>query len=381
MMMERAEWETWLRESFEWFHRHPELALHEYETTKKIKSELMKIPGVQLLDLGMETGALARITGNGKAVALRADIDALPIMEESGVPYCSETLGHMHACGHDFHTTALLGAARILASHRDSLKGTVYLLFQPAEEAEQGGFKVVDTGLFEQYPISSIYAIHVKADLPVGRVQISEGPFSANVDRFRFRICGKGCHASAPQTGMDPIPAAARLIGSLQEIVSRGIDPMQPAVVSVTHVTAGTTWNVIPESAEIEGTVRTFDKETRAYVSGQMERQAAGLRAEGYQVTFEFRFGCPATDNDPAAADTIRKAAGKLGFEIEDQVKNMGGEDFSCFQEKVPGALCHIGIGKSAPVHNSHFRADPEALSGGAKLLAEIAQQALSEGN
>lgn len=374
-MAEMIDQDERLRRDFEWFHRHPELALHEFQTTERIKSELGEIPGVELLDIGLKTGVLARITGKGKAIALRADIDALPITEESGVPYCSEIPGHMHACGHDFHTAALLGAARILASRRETLKGTVYLLFQPAEEAEQGGAKVADTGLFERYPIRFIYALHVKADLPVGTIQISEGAFSANVDRFRFEIRGKGCHASAPQTGLDPVPAAARLIVSLQEIVSRGLDPMKPAVVSVTHVTAGTTWNVIPESAEIEGTIRTFDKETRTFVNERMEKLAAGLRAEGYQVLEEFRFGCPATNNDPAAASVIRRAAGKLGFEVEDQVKNMGGEDFSCFQEKIPGALCHIGIGKSAPVHNSRFRADPGALPGAAKLLAEIAQQ------
>lgn len=367
-----------LRADFEWFHRHPELALCEYETTRRIREALGEIEGVELLDLGLKTGALARISGGrGASVALRADIDALPIQEESGLAYSSKTTGRMHACGHDFHTAALLGAARLLAKRRDALKGAVYLLFQPAEEAEHGGAKVVGTGLFDRYPIRSIYALHVKPNVPVGVIEISQGPFSAAVDRFHYEIRGRGCHASAPQTGLDPIPAAARLVTALQEIVSRGIDPMESAVVSVAKIAAGTTWNVLPEKAELEGTVRTFQKEIRQFVHARMDALAGALRAQGYEVAFDARFGCPATNNDASAARLIAKTAAALGFAVEAQHPGMGGEDFSCFQEIVPGALFHIGTGPSAPAHNPRFAVDPSALSKTSKLLAGIAEAAL----
>ena len=376
-----ASFARWLKTEFEWFHRHPELALCEHETTKRIRERLGEIPGVELVDLGLETGALARITGStgGPAVGLRADIDALPIAEASGLPYSSCNAGRMHACGHDFHTTALLGAARLLSEARDGLKGTVYLLLQPAEEAERGGAKVVAAGLFERYPMSNIYALHTKPNVPVGTIEISSGPFSAAVDHFWITITGKGCHASAPQDGLDPIAAGARLVGALQEIVSRCVSPMETAVVSVTRFASGTTWNVIPETAELEGTVRTFSPEVRRLVVQKMEACVGALTLQGYRAEFKLENGCPATNNDPRAAALIRGVAAKQGFIVKDQAPNMGGEDFSCLQEKVPGALLHIGTGPSAPAHNPAFWVDPGALPGAARLLAEIALTGLDE--
>ena len=332
------ELQTYLLEHFQWLHRHPELALKEYETTNYVKNVLKQTEGVELLNLGLDTGALAKIEGKepGGVVAIRADIDALPILEESGLSYSSENDGCMHACGHDFHTTALLGVAKLLGGEREHIKGTVILLFQPAEEAEHGGEKVVNTGMFEKYKIEKIFGLHTKQNMPVGTIAIAPGPFSAAVDRFLYTVKGMGCHGSAPQTGLDPIPAAARLVGSLQEIVSRRISPMETAVISVTRFTSGTSWNIIPETARLE-----------------------------------------ATNNDADLAELVRKEAMEEGFHVTLQHPEMGGEDFSCYQELVPGAFFHVGTGGKYPAHNSKFTVDPAALLGASKLMSEIVKKAL----
>lgn len=373
------ELQTYLLEHFQWLHRHPELALKEYETTNYVKNVLKQTEGVELLNLGLDTGALAKIEGKkpGGVVAIRADIDALPILEESGLSYSSENDGCMHACGHDFHTTALLGVAKLLGGEREHIKGTVILLFQPAEEAEHGGEKVVNTGMFEKYKIEKIFGLHTKQNMPVGTIAIAPGPFSAAVDRFLYTVKGMGCHGSAPQTGLDPIPAAARLVGSLQEIVSRRISPTETAVISVTRFTSGTSWNIIPETARLEGTVRTFNPKVREQIVKLMQAQAEGLEREGYQVEFTWIPGCPATNNDANLAELVRKEAMEEGFHVTLQHPEMGGEDFSCYQELVPGAFFHVGTGGKYPAHNSKFTVDPAALLGASKLMSEIVKKAL----
>lgn len=368
-----------LQEQFEWLHRHPELALGEVETTTYIRRSLAEIDGVELLELGLPTGVLAKITGNpdGPVIAVRADIDALPITELSGLPYASQNEGCMHACGHDFHTAALLGVARLLAGRREALPGSVILLFQPAEEAEHGGEKVVGTGVFERERIQQIFGLHTRSGLPVGTVAIASGPFSAAVDRFLYRITGAGGHGSAPQNALDPIPAAARLVGALQEIVSRRINPLDGAVVSVTRITAGTSWNIIPDAAELEGTVRSFDPKVRKTIVDRMNAYAQALRAEGYQVQFDWLPGCPATNNDEALTGLVRQTALAEGFQVVSQQREMGGEDFSCYQELVPGAFFYVGTAGAFPGHNARFTADPAALAPAARLMAQIVTQAL----
>lgn len=370
------DFEQGLIEKFKWFHRHPELALQEHETTRKIKELLTQIEGVELLELGLPTGALARITGNtpGPVIAIRADIDALPITEASGLAYSSENSGRMHACGHDFHTTALLGSAGLLAARRESLPGTVILLFQPAEEASHGGEKIVQTGIFETLGIQRILGLHVRSGMPVGTVGISGGAFSAAVDRFVIQITGSGCHGSAPQDGLDPIPAAARLVGSLQEIVSRRVSPRESAVVSVTRISSGTSWNITPDSAELEGTVRSFAPSVRQAVAENMKKRVDALRSEGYQAALQWLPGCPATNNDAGLAELIAQTALQNGFKVVPQHPEMGGEDFSCYQEIVPGALFYVGIGDTYPVHNARFSADTSALAPASGLMAQIAQ-------
>lgn len=369
-----------LQKEFEWFHRHPELAFEERETTKRIKCALKNLEGVETLDLGLSTGALARITGDpcGPVVALRADIDALPIPEESGLSYASETAGRMHACGHDFHTAALLGAGELLARRREALPGTAVLLFQPAEETAQGAERVLETGILTRLKVREIIALHVRPCLNVGTVAVAPGPFSAAVDRFLYRITGCGGHASAPETTRDPIPAAARLVGALQEIVSRQIGPLETAVVSVTRFTSGSTWNVIPDSAELEGTVRSFDPAVRRRILDAMKRQTQALTAEGYQADFRWIPGCPATDNDAGLAELIRRTAERDGFQVIPQKPDLSGEDFACYQGLIPGALFHVGVGGQHPIHNARFAAEESALAPAAKLLADAAEAALS---
>ena len=377
--MEKETLEQYLTEHFQWLHRHPELALKEYETTFYIREVLAKTEGVELLDMGMDTGVLAKIEGEKKKsiVAVRADIDALPIQEETGLSYASENTGCMHACGHDFHTTALLGVAKILGQQRKHLKGTVILLFQPAEEAEHGGEKVINTGIFEKYKIERMLALHVKPNIPVGTIAIEEGPFSAAVDRFMYKITGKGCHGSAPQNGLDPIIAAARLVGSLQEIVSRKISPRETAVLSVTKVLSGTSWNIIPDTAELEGTVRTYNKVVRQQIIDEMQKKAEGFEVEGYKMEFQWMPGCPESNNDKSLADIIRTTADKTGFHVISQYPEMGGEDFACYQKLVPGALFHVGVGGEYPVHNSKFKVDIKALYGASNLMSNIVKEVL----
>ncbi|MDE7244186.1 MAG: amidohydrolase, partial [Oscillospiraceae bacterium] len=338
------------------------------------------IENVELLELGLPTGTLAKITGSssGPVVAFRADIDALPITEESGLPYASETSGRMHACGHDFHTTALLGAAELLAQRRARLSGTVVLLFQPAEENAQGAAQVIETGVLRRLNVQEIFALHTRPALTPGVIAVASGPFSAAVDRFLYRITGSGGHASAPETTQDPIPAAARLVGALQEIVSRQVSPLDTAVLSVTRITAGSTWNVIPDSAELEGTVRSFNPAVRQKILGAMERQARALTAEGYQVDFQWHPGCPATNNDADLAELIQQTAKKAGFQVIPQKPDMSGEDFACYQEQIPGVLFHVGTGGQYPIHNAHFAVDEAALAPAAELLADIAEAALN---
>ena len=379
-MEEKALLQSRLQTEFEWFHRHPELALEETETTRRIMERLEQIDGVELLELGLSTGALAKITGDpaGPVVAIRADIDALPITEDSGLAYASECPGRMHACGHDFHTTALLGAAELLAGQRDQLSGSVILLFQPAEEAAHGGERVVQTGFIQRERIQQIFGLHTRPELPVGTVAIAPGPFSAAVDRFLYRIIGSGGHGSAPQDTRDPIPAAARLVGSLQEIVSRKLSPLDTAVVSVTRITAGTSWNIIPGEAELEGTVRSLDPAVRQTIVQEMERYAKALDAEGYQVDFQWLPGCPATDNDAALAALVERTARERGLQVVPQHPEMGGEDFSCYQELIPGAFFFVGTEGNYPAHNARFTVDPAALTPTAELMCTIVFQALN---
>lgn len=377
--MPTNESESLAMRDFLWLHRHPELSQEEKSTTRYIRAALSEIEGVEPIESGLPTGALARISGGmpGAVIAVRADIDALPICEETGLDYASECPGVMHACGHDFHTAALLALARALAPERKNLPGAVLLIFQPAEENARGARQVIDTGCLEREGVDAIFALHVSARHPVGTVSIGPGPFNAAVDRFYYKITGAGGHASAPHEGLDPIPAAAHLVGRINEIASRRIDPTKPAVISVSQFHAGSAWNIMPESAELEGTARSFHPAVRQRIEDGLSREAQALRAEGYRVEFRWQPGCPATNNNPALAERVAEVARERGYNVVPQPPRMGGEDFACFQERVPGAMFDLGVGSPHPLHHAGFIADPAALMPAAELMAEIVRRSL----
>ena len=369
---------TELEENFKHLHQYPETALQEFKTTAFIKEYLVNKCRVELLDLGLETGVLAIIKGDGKygTVGFRADIDALPLQEKTTLEYKSKIAGCMHACGHDAHTAILLAFARLL-SLNNPFKGNVVFLFQPAEEAEHGGQKVVDAGLFSKVKIDSFFALHVSPELKVGQIAISAGPFSANVDRFNYEIKGIGTHASTPYKGLNPIKALEFLSNHLSSLVAMYIPSGKEALISLTHVTSGSTWNIIPDSAFAEGTVRSFSAAVRSTIIEKMTQLKTVLEAEGYKVDFNFIKGCPATNNDLKLSELIEEEALKLGLTVVSQSANLGGEDFSCFQEHVKGALFNLGTGIGSSLHNGEFKVDPDALKIGLtvfyKILSRIA--------
>ncbi|MBR3621791.1 MAG: amidohydrolase [Selenomonadaceae bacterium] len=374
--METTRLEPFIIDTFKELHSCPELSYEEFGTTAKIKSILQK-ENIEVLDLPLKTGLVAKI-GNEESpvVALRADIDALPIDEETNLPYASKTPGKMHACGHDFHTAALLGAALSLKSTEDKLKGGVLLVFQPAEEDAGGALKIVGTNALKDAKV--IYGLHTSPLYPVGTLGISPGPVMAAVDRFTVTFVGKGCHAAHPDEGADVIPLVSEFVLALQTIVSRNSNPFAANLVSVTKVSAGNTWNVLPETAEIEGTVRTLTIEDRKMIKSRFYALAEGLAAAfGAKVKIDWWDGPPPTINDVLWTNFVEHIAEKEGFIVEAATPSLGGEDFSEYQAKIPGVYIKVGTGETYPHHTSKFVADPAALLPAANLLAHLARETL----
>ncbi len=367
-----------VQETFRWLHRHPELSYEEVETTKRVR-EVLQEHDVAVLDSSLKTGLVAEVgtaDSSGPVVALRADIDALPVTEETGLPYASKTPGRMHACGHDFHTSALLGAALLLKQKETELPGRVKLVFQPAEEAPGGAKKVLETGLLGD--VAAVFGLHVSPLLPVGTLGIRAGAVTASVDRFQITFRGKGTHAAHPDAGIDPIPAAAAFIQAAQTIVSRNLNPFAPGLVSITHVEGGNTWNVIPETVLVEGTTRSLGKEERQLIRENLCRLAECI-AEGHgsQAEIDWYEGPPATDNTPEWVEVARQAAQKQPLEVVEASASLAGEDFAYYQETLPGAFVLVGTGRSYSNHNPKFQVDPAALWPAAKYLAGLAEAAL----
>ncbi|MDR0759047.1 MAG: amidohydrolase [Treponema sp.] len=379
--METAGLQDRLEQHFKWFHEHPEPSNGEVETTARIR-DILGEAGIETVaappDGGLKTGLVARIRGKAEkpVVALRCDIDALPITEESGLPYSSRNSGFMHACGHDFHTTSLLGAALLLNDERETLEGTVKLIFQPAEEGGGGAWQVLETGVLDD--VSEIYGIHVASDQASGIIGISPGATHAGVGVFKIAIKGKGAHAAAPHHGRDPIVAAAQLINAAQIILSRTIDPFDQAVLSFTHVEAGTTWNVIPEEALLEGTFRAFTKEKLTWIAGRLEACCRGTaEAAGLAIDCDWRTYTPATNNDPALSEFAAETARSLGFPVAPVGRIMGGEDFALYQQRIPGVFWTIGVNSPHGTHHPGFIADRAQLSSSARLHAALARRSL----
>jgi len=358
-------------------HRHPELSNEEHETTARIRAWLQEA-GVPMIPLGLPTGVLAEIRGRnpGPVILLRADIDALPVKEETGLPYASETEGKMHACGHDFHTASMIGAAILLKQNAHLLDGTVRILFQPAEELATGARDVIETGALEG--VSAVFGMHNKPDLPVGTVGIKTGPLMASVDRFEIRIGGKGGHAGIPDAAVDPVVVTAAIVGALQTIVSRNVSPLHSAVVSVCSMHVGSTWNVIPDSGYLEGTVRTFEPEARAIIPGRMKQIVEQVAAAfGAQAELRWMPMLPAVNNDARMAQIMRQAADRQGLRVVEAQPVMGGEDFALYQERWPGCFVWMGTGGTEGWHHPKFTVNEEALSISAAYFAETAAEAL----
>ena len=340
-------------------HMNPELSGEEFATTEFIKEKL-KEHNIKIIETNLKNGVVAEIGQGDKVVALRADIDALPIEEESGVVYHSKVKGKMHACGHDFHTISLIGAAILLKENEDKLKGKVRLIFQPEEEINSGAVKMIEENVLEG--VSCIIGFHNKPDIPVGFIGIKEGPLMAGVEQFEVEIRGVGTHAAAPHNGNDPIVTASQIITGLQSIVSRHISPLETAVVSVTKIEAGKTWNIIPDRVKLEGTIRTFSEkvreETKRFFEQIIKNYSAAVNQEA-----EIKWisdGSP-VDNNEKMAEILKKEISKFAKVIEPEIM-MGGDDFARYQEKVPGLYAFIGTGCPYEWHHPSFLIDDRAL-------------------
>jgi hippurate hydrolase len=360
-------------------HREPELGFDTERTAQKVLAALDGLP----LDIETgvaENGIVATLRGGeGPTVALRADMDALPIQEETGLPFASEIEGRMHACGHDGHTGMLVGAAHALSGMQDRLSGTVKFVFQPAEEGGGGGKVIVDEGVVED--VSSIFALHLWPGLPFGKVATKAGPIMAAADAFEMEIIGSGGHGAMPHLAADAVVIAAQVVTALQTVVSREVDPVEPAVLTVGEIGAGTAFNIIPEKARLGGTVRTLNSDLRERMPGRMEAVARGV-AKGMRgdANLDYAFSYPVTVNDEGAAGYALGVAKDLfGAQSVQELPNpsMTAEDFAFYLEKVPGAFIWLGVGEDiSGLHTSQFAFDEEVLSRGSALLAALALEA-----
>lgn len=361
------------------FHSHPELGFQEIRTAGIVAKELTTL-GLEVHTGIGRTGVVAVLEGSktGPVVLVRADMDALPIIEETGAPYASQNHGVMHACGHDGHTAILLTVARMLNAHREDLAGTVKLVFQPAEEGMGGADEMIRAGILEDPKVDIALALHVWNEKPVGWIGIANGPALAGAELFNLKVHGKGGHAAVPHLAVDPILASAQIITALQGIVARNVAPLQTAVVSVCTIHAGETFNVIPPVVEMTGTIRTFEPEVRRLVLDRFDKTVRSVaEAMGCQVELDVKRLTPATINHPQAASRVQSVAREVlpdaQVDSADYV-TMGSEDFAFILEKVPGCFFFIGSanperGLDAGHHHPRFDIDEAALPIGAALM------------
>ncbi|WP_123041528.1 amidohydrolase [Cohnella candidum] len=358
-------------------HAFPETSLEEFETTETIRGWLREA-GIRMPDYPLKTGVIAEIGGlrGGPVVALRADIDALPVQEETGLPFASKVPGKMHACGHDFHTAALLGAALLLKERESELPGAVRLIFQPAEEKAVGAGQVIESGALQG--VQAIFGLHNKPDLPVGKVGIKAGPLMAAADGFAVEVEGRGSHAAVPEAGIDPIVSAAHIVTALQSIVSRNVSALDSVVLSVTRFRGGTAWNVIADKAVFDGTLRTFDEKARAKVRERFEQVVHGVsEAYGTKASVRWIQGPPAVRNDADWAQAAVRTAEGLGLNVVTPLPSPAGEDFAFYQEQVPGLFVFLGTSGPQEWHHPQFDVDERALPVGASFLAALAADAI----
>lgn len=372
-------------------HKNPELMFDEIKTSSLVSSNLQNF-GFSFQTGIAKTGVVCLIDSGipGKTLLVRADMDALPIKEENQVEYKSSTDGVMHACGHDGHTAILIGLAEDIANDAKSIipRGRVLLVFQPAEEGGGGADKMIEEGILEKFKVDAALGLHVWNHIDLGKIGVVNGPMMASVDEFRITIYGKSGHGAMPQYTVDPIVVAAHIITSLQSIVSRNVDPLDSCVVTVGSLHAGEAFNAIPETAFLKGTVRTYSKKLHEIIPIRIEELVNGVcSAFGARAEIEYiRVNRP-TINHPEMADVVRKATFNiLGSDCltEENVKNMGGEDFSAFLDRVPGCYFFVGSrnqerGFIHPHHNSKFDFDEDALPIGLEVMKESIKIYLSK--
>ncbi|USK60961.1 amidohydrolase [Peribacillus asahii] len=381
MAINDTELEKYLVEFKRDLHMNPELSNEEYETTQKIK-EALHSRRITILDLPLKTGVVAEIKGSkpGPTIALRADIDALPILEQADVAFPSTNKGVMHACGHDFHTSVILGAAFLLKQAEEKLAGTIRFIFQPAEETSHGAKAILETGALDD--VDAIFGLHNDPTLQIGELGTKHGVLTAAVDRFEIRVTATGAHAAKPEEGNDPIIITSHIISALQTIISRNVAPREAAVLSITQIHSGNTWNVIPDSAYLEGTVRTFGRTERAFIEKRMRQVLHGIGVTfDANVEFFWHPGPPSVDNTPEWADFALEIGDKTGYTTKTLKASSIGEDFALYQEKIPGAFVMIGSGGPYDLHHPKFKIDDTALFPASQYFYELAVGVLEKSN
>jgi amidohydrolase len=371
----------WRRE----LHQHPELAFEEHRTAAFVANKLESF-GLKVTTGIAGTGVVGTLSrgGGNRAIGLRADLDALPILEANEFEHVSKTPGVMHACGHDGHTIMLLGAAEYLANHGD-FSGTIHFIFQPAEENEGGARAMVEAGLFEQFPVESVYGMHNIPGIPVGAFAIKDGPIMAAFDIFEIEVIGKGGHAAIPQQTVDPIIVASQIVMALQTLVSRQINPLEPSVLSVTQVHAGEAYNVIPDSAVIRGCTRCFSTKIQQQLEdgiAKISEQIAGSFGATVNVTYERRYP-PTVNAVRETEDAIQAAAETVGMNNVNTspTPSMGSEDFAYMLLAKPGSYIWIGNGRgegSCMIHNPGYDFNDDILPIGASYWAHLSQSLLA---
>lgn len=365
-------------------HAHPELAFQEVRTSGVVARELTRL-GIPHQTGIAKTGVVGLIEGGrpGKTLVIRADMDALPIQERTNLPFASTAPGLMHACGHDIHTTTLLGVAAVLKDLAPQLAGTVKLVFQPAEESIGGMQVMLDEGLLDHPKVDLALGFHNHPDLPAGRFGYVRGPSLAAADRFDIVVTGRSGHAAWPHTSVDPLVAAAALVGQLQTVVSREVPPLHPAVVTVGMIQGGTTYNIIPDSCAIKGTVRTLHAQARDIAEAAIKRLAVGTEA-GMRVAcvVDYQRGVPSLLNDDTVLEpTVAAVRKQFGDVAEEGQPSLGAEDFALLSELVPSFQLRIGSGapgRADKLHNSNYQPDERCIGLGVQALSRAALEILS---
>jgi hippurate hydrolase len=372
-------------------HREPELGLQNPKTLAKIKAALAGLP-LEFREGPSTTGLLAILRGpsNGRTVLLRGDMDALPLHEDTGLDFASETNGAMHACGHDTHVAMLVGAAKMLCARKQQLTGTVYFMFQPGEEGHHGARFMLDDGLLDPLP-DAAFALHIMPNAPRGIFTGRAGPLLASSDVLSIRIMGKGGHASMPHDAVDPIPVACEIVSAIQTMVTRKVSVFDPAVITIAKIEAGTTNNIIPETAHLLGTIRTLSPRRRAMVAEELHRLAPGIAAaHGCEAQVHIEQGFPVTLCDDRAVrfgqEVVEATFGAESWKTLD-APIMGAEDFAYVLEKVPGAMFFLGASHEGDdwrqccgLHSSRMVLDESVMAKGAALHAAIAERFLADG-